>query len=118
MDTAVGMATFDGQDRRRVTDSLAELIAEHDVRVMYSCGPMPMLEALSTIAVQSDITHQCAVEESMACGIGVCMTCVIPMRTEDGLVKMMRSCIDGPVVDGARVVWNVPRTIPEGTWGS
>lgn len=91
----------------RVTDSLADLIKEYDVRVMYSCGPMGMLSALSKIAKEVDIAHQCAVEESMACGIGICMTCVIPVDTGDGQIKNLRSCIDGPVLDGEAVQWHV-----------
>ena len=107
--TLLKIFTEDGSagETGRVTDSLADLIAEHDVRVMYSCGPMPMLEALSNIAVQSDIAHQCAVEESMACGVGICMTCVMPVKTEDGEVKNLRSCIDGPVMDGESVQWHL-----------
>jgi dihydroorotate dehydrogenase electron transfer subunit len=107
--TLLKIFTEDGSagETGRVTDSLADLIAEHDVRVMYSCGPMPMLEALSSIAVQSDIAHQCAVEESMACGVGICMTCVMPVKTEDGEVKNLRSCIDGPVMDGENVQWHL-----------
>jgi len=54
----------------------------------------------------------------MACGIGVCMTCVLPIKSEDGVIRMLRSCIDGPVVDGETVIWDSKRTIPEGTWGS
>ena len=79
---------------------------------------MAMLNAVNQIATQREIVHQCAVEESMACGIGVCMTCVIPMKSDDGLIKMSRSCIEGPVVDGSRIIWSQPRVIPEGTWGS
>ena len=107
--TLLKIFTEDGSagEQGRVTDSLAELISEHDVRVMYSCGPMPMLEALSAIAIQSDIAHQCAVEESMACGVGICMTCVMPVKTEDGEVKNLRSCIDGPVMDGESVQWHL-----------
>ncbi|MFM8783028.1 MAG: hypothetical protein ACKOD6_03330, partial [Actinomycetota bacterium] len=62
--------------------------------------------------------HQCAVEESMACGIGVCMTCVIPLKDETGTIKMQRSCIEGPVVDGSKVIWGSSRQIPPGTLGS
>ena len=58
------------------------------------------------------------VEESMACGIGVCMTCVLPISGEDGIVRMLRTCIDGPVVDGSKVVWNSRGKIPEGTLGA
>lgn len=107
--TLLKIFTEDGSagESGRVTDSISELITEYDVRVIYSCGPMPMLEALSQIAVQSDIAHQCAVEESMACGIGICMTCVMPVKTANGEVKNLRSCIDGPVMDGEMVQWHL-----------
>ena len=91
----------------RVTDNLTALISEYDVRAMYSCGPMAMLQALSEIAKSADIAHQCAVEESMACGIGICMTCVIPVETSAGEIKNLRSCIDGPVLDGESVQWHL-----------
>jgi dihydroorotate dehydrogenase electron transfer subunit len=91
----------------RVTDPIPELIKDLDVAVIYSCGPMPMLSAITNITNQFDVVHQCAVEESMACGIGVCMTCVIPVKDQEGAISMLRSCIDGPVMDGSRVQWNV-----------
>ena len=91
----------------KVTDSLMQLIDEHDVRVIYSCGPMPMLRAISEIAKSADIAHQCAVEESMACGIGICMTCVIPVQSATGEIKNLRSCIEGPVLDGETVQWDL-----------
>jgi dihydroorotate dehydrogenase electron transfer subunit len=93
--------------RGKVTDPLEELIAEGVVDVIYSCGPMGMLSAISKIASDADVVHQCAVEESMACGIGVCMTCVLPVENSDGTVSMLRSCIDGPVMDGASVRWDL-----------
>lgn len=102
----------------RVTDVLPQLIEKYSSEIIYSCGPMGMLEAVDKVAQSSGVLHQCAVEESMACGIGVCMTCVIPLRDEAGVIKMQRSCIEGPVVDGSRVVWGNGRTIPQGTWGS
>jgi dihydroorotate dehydrogenase electron transfer subunit len=91
----------------RVTDPLRALIADGVVDVIYSCGPMGMLSAISEIADASNIVHQCAVEESMACGIGICMTCVIPVADSDGVVSMQRSCIEGPVMDGSRVQWHL-----------
>lgn len=89
----------------RVTDPIAEIIKDLDVAVIYSCGPMPMLAAITTIADQFDVVHQCAVEESMACGVGICMTCVLPVENEDGSISNLRSCIDGPVMDGSKVQW-------------
>jgi dihydroorotate dehydrogenase electron transfer subunit len=91
----------------KVTDPLPALISTGVVDVIYSCGPMGMLAAISAIAQRADIVHQCAVEESMACGIGVCMTCVIPLANLNGDVAMVRSCIAGPVMDGAYVQWNL-----------
>jgi dihydroorotate dehydrogenase electron transfer subunit len=97
----------------QVTDTLAQLIAQGQVDVVYSCGPMGMLAAISAITKDSDVVHQCAVEESMACGIGVCMTCVLPIQMDNGSVAMLRSCIDGPVMDGSRVQWHLVGQIPE-----
>lgn len=102
----------------RVTDVMKDLIQKHNTEIVYSCGPMPMLSAVNAISVSQGLMHQCAVEESMACGIGVCMTCVLPVRDENNVIKMMRSCIDGPVMDGEKVIWNSARKIPEGTWGA
>lgn len=101
--------TEDGSagNRGKVTDPLAELIDDGVVDVIYSCGPMGMLSAISKIASDANVVHQCAVEESMACGIGVCMTCVLPVENSDGTVSMLRSCIDGPVMDGAAVRWDL-----------
>ena len=102
----------------KVTDVLPDLIKKHNSEIIYSCGPMGMLAAVDVVSQSFNVMHQCAVEESMACGIGVCMTCVIPLRDEGGVIKMTRSCIDGPVMDGEKVIWDSRRRIPEGTWGS
>ena len=91
----------------RVTDPIAEIIKDLDIAVVYSCGPMPMLSAITKITDSLAVVHQCAVEEAMACGIGVCMTCVLPVENEDRTVSMLRSCIDGPVMDGSKVQWSL-----------
>jgi dihydroorotate dehydrogenase electron transfer subunit len=90
----------------RVTDPIHDIIKDLDVAVVYSCGPMAMLSAITKITDPLSVVHQCAVEEAMACGIGVCMTCVLPVRNDDGTVAMLRSCIDGPVMDGSKVQWS------------
>ena len=102
----------------RVTDVLEKIIDENQIELIYSCGPMGMLQAITKISEKKNVQHQCSIEESMACGIGVCMTCVIPIRGNDGVIKMRRTCIDGPVVDSDLVIWDSARKIPEGTWGS
>ena len=100
-----------------VSEVLPKLIFENEIDVIYSCGPMAMLEAITKISQETGVIHQCSVEESMACGIGVCMTCVLPYEGEDGVVRMTRTCVDGPVMDGNKVLWNRARTLPDGVWG-
>ena len=99
----------------RVTEPIKTLIDNRDIDVIYSCGPMGMLSAISALTAGTDVVHQCAVEEAMACGIGICMTCVLPVMGEDGKISMLRSCIDGPVMDGGQVQWQMVGQVPEGT---
>ena len=99
----------------RVTEPIKTLIENREIDVIYSCGPMGMLSAISALTAGTDVVHQCAVEEAMACGIGICMTCVLPVMGEDGKISMLRSCIDGPVMDGSQVQWQMVGRIPEGT---
>ena len=97
----------------RVTESLLEIIENREIDIIYSCGPMGMLAAITELVLDLDVIHQCAVEESMACGIGICMTCVLPVSNEDGSTSMLRSCIDGPVMEGEKVRWDLVGKIPE-----
>jgi dihydroorotate dehydrogenase electron transfer subunit len=98
----------------RVTSQLDAIIAEREIEIIYSCGPMAMLKAITEIADQHGVIHQASVEESMACGIGICMTCVLPVKGEDGSISMKRSCIDGPVMDGSSVCWDLVGKSTEG----
>ena len=97
----------------RVTENLLEIVRDRNIDVIYSCGPMAMLSAITALVADTDVIHQCAVEESMACGVGICMTCVLPVQNEDGSTSMVRSCIDGPVMDGANVRWDLVGKVPE-----
>lgn len=97
----------------RVTENLLEIVRDRNIDVIYSCGPMAMLSAITALVADTDVIHQCAVEESMACGVGICMTCVLPVQNEDGSTSMLRSCIDGPVMDGANVRWDLVGKVPE-----
>jgi dihydroorotate dehydrogenase electron transfer subunit len=106
--------TEDGSmgEHGRVTAPIPALIATGAVDVIYSCGPMSMLRAISDLTSGTDVVHQCAVEESMACGIGICMTCVLPVKDESGSISMLRSCIDGPVMDASTVAWELVGKAP------
>jgi dihydroorotate dehydrogenase electron transfer subunit len=111
---SVTVTTDDGSSGQlgRVTDPLPEAIERVGAQLIYACGPMPMLRAVGEIAARHRIRAQVAVEESMACGIGVCMTCVLPVRGDDGRSRFVRSCVEGPVFDADRVRWNDVGTLP------
>jgi dihydroorotate dehydrogenase electron transfer subunit len=101
------LTTDDGSagQRGRVTDVMQEVIGRSDTDVIYACGPNAMLAAVSAVAVRLGVPVRVSLEERMACGLGVCFTCVVPVRDREGEVQMRRSCIDGPVMDGSRVDW-------------
>lgn len=117
---SVAVTTDDGSVgiRGRVTDPLGALITRNNIEVVYACGPMAMLKAVSEVAAGAGVWSQTAVEEAMACGVGVCMTCVLPVVGEDGITRMTRSCVEGPVFAGDRVLWDAVGTIPRGTHGA
>lgn len=102
----------------RVTDVLPEIMAKHNAAVVYACGPMGMLAAVTEIATKMGAIAQVAVEEAMACGIGVCMTCVLPIVDEDGQTKMMRSCTAGPIFDGTKVRFADVNKLPPDVYGA
>ncbi len=117
---SVTVTTEDGSVgiKGRVTDPLPSLLVRHSIEVVYSCGPMGMLAAVTRVATQHGAWSQTAVEESMACGIGVCMTCVLPVVGDDGMTKMIRACVEGPVFAGDKVRWEAVGTVPAGTFGA
>jgi dihydroorotate dehydrogenase electron transfer subunit len=98
--------------RGMVTAVLPQVIHEARTDVVYACGPMAMLREVAAVAAKYDLPVLASVEESMACGIGVCMTCVLPVTGTDGITRMVRSCVDGPVFRGDAVRWDDVGTIP------
>ena len=89
-----------------VTGPLPEMLTRTHAAMVYACGPMGMLRAVTEIAEAHGAQAQVAVEEAMACGVGVCMTCVLPITGADGITRMSRSCVDGPVFTGTAVRWD------------
>lgn len=114
----VRVVTEDGSagSSGRVTDVLPELIAGSTVT--YACGPMGMLEAVNRISAEHDRECYVSVEESMACGIGVCMTCVLPVVGADRKSRFLRSCVDGPVFEGSRVRFADVGAVPDDLVGA
>jgi dihydroorotate dehydrogenase electron transfer subunit len=110
----VSVTTDDGSagEKGLVTDLLPRVIEGINAEIVYACGPMAMLRAVGGIAAKRAIRAQVAVEESMACGIGVCMTCVLPVRGDDGKSRFVRSCVEGPVFDALNVRWSDVGRLP------
>jgi dihydroorotate dehydrogenase electron transfer subunit len=69
---------------------------------IYACGPHPMLHAATELARDFDLPVQVSLEEYMACAVGGCAGCTVPIDTGQG-VAMRRVCVDGPVFDGRAV---------------
>jgi dihydroorotate dehydrogenase electron transfer subunit len=66
-----------------------------------------MLAAVTALAIKHRVPVQVALEEKMACGIGICMSCVAPIYNREGTGLMnVRTCLEGPVFNGARVAWD------------
>jgi dihydroorotate dehydrogenase electron transfer subunit len=124
MAASVAFTTDDGSygEKGRVSDALPDVIDRVHADVVYACGPMAMLQAVQEVASAAyggaGIPTQLAVEESMACGIGVCMTCVLPVIGSDDNTRMVRSCVDGPVFAGDRIRWDALGGVPEDAIGA
>jgi dihydroorotate dehydrogenase electron transfer subunit len=118
--TSLAVTTDDGSlgERGRVSDVLPQMIDRCGTEVVYACGPMAMLAAVAEISVAHGLPCQTAVEESMACGVGVCMTCVLPVRQKDGTSRLVRSCVEGPVFEGSTVRWADVGTLPADVVGA
>jgi dihydroorotate dehydrogenase electron transfer subunit len=104
----VRLATDDGTRGRKgfVTDLLRDLLGElpADPRIV-CCGPEPMLEAVAKIAAEAKVPCQVSLETPMACGVGICFTCVAKVRDETGEWDYRRTCVEGPVFDAACIEW-------------
>jgi len=106
---SVRIATEDGSigPPQRVTQVLLNLIREGqlppDARIA-CCGPEPMMQAVSEIAIEHGIHCQVSLETPMACGIGICFTCVARVGTSDDW-DYHRTCVEGPIFDARKIVW-------------
>lgn len=106
----VRVSTEDGSRGHKglVTEPLlAELRREAAGRKIFACGPNGMLRAVARIAEEFNVPAELSVDTPMCCGMGVCLTCVIPVRV-NGHWEYQRACTEGPVFDAQKLLWNVP----------
>jgi dihydroorotate dehydrogenase electron transfer subunit len=101
------LATEDGTrgSRGYVTVPLAEAFAAAGTLKLYVCGPTPMMRAVARLAASHGRPCDVSLEQTMGCGLGGCYSCVVLARQGVGAPHYIRSCIDGPVFDATRIVW-------------
>ncbi|MBN9117999.1 MAG: dihydroorotate dehydrogenase electron transfer subunit [Planctomycetes bacterium] len=84
---------------------VTQLLDSHGkVGPLVGCGPEPMLHALAKLAARWSVPCQVSLETPMACGVGICFSCVAKVKTPDG-DDYKRVCVDGPCFDAAKLVW-------------
>ncbi|QEG43561.1 dihydroorotate dehydrogenase electron transfer subunit [Roseimaritima ulvae] len=109
----VELCTDDGTRGRQalvpqvLDEVLAEAISTTDVEAIrvLCCGPEIMMEKASEVAAVRRVACQVSLETPMACGIGICFSCVAKVRQDDGQWDYKRTCVEGPVFDAAKICW-------------
>jgi dihydroorotate dehydrogenase electron transfer subunit len=85
---------------------VTQLLEQHSgLDYLVGCGPEPMLHALAKLAMLRRTPCHVSLETPMACGVGVCFSCVTRLKTADGW-DYRRVCVDGPVFDAAGLEWD------------
>jgi dihydroorotate dehydrogenase electron transfer subunit len=105
----VTIVTTDGSlgDRGSVVDVLDDAAARSQAEVVYAAAAPRTLRRVADFCASRKLPAQVAVEERMGCGVGLCQSCVVPVaRDNDNGFERVRSCVDGPVFDPSKVVWD------------
>jgi dihydroorotate dehydrogenase electron transfer subunit len=64
-----------------------------------------MMEAATKLCQAAAATCLVSLETPMACGIGICFSCVAKVRQSDGSWDYKRTCVEGPIFDAAKLEW-------------
>ena len=107
----VRVATEDGSHGEKgfvTLPLIAELQKKLPQRKLFACGPTPMLKAVGKLAEDFNLPAELSMDEHMCCGVGTCLTCVIPVKAGDGW-EYQRTCTEGPVYDSREIVWEVAK---------
>ena len=95
-----------------ITGMLSQVIHEARTDLIYASAPLEVLREVVSLASRYDLPVQALVQQPMACGTGVCMSCVLPVTGPDGVTRIVRACTDGPVFRADLVRWEDVGTIP------
>ncbi len=75
--------------------------------LIHSCGPTPMLKAVSLVASEFGAPNEVSVEVPMACGFGACLGCALKVKGETpGSHRFAIACTEGPVFEGSKILWD------------
>jgi dihydroorotate dehydrogenase electron transfer subunit len=98
----VAIATDDGSAGYRgfTTDLAREFLEQGGFDYVATCGPEPMQRIVAALARESGVFCEVSLERRMACGVGACLSCVVPTASGN-----RRACVDGPVFDAREVLW-------------
>jgi dihydroorotate dehydrogenase electron transfer subunit len=107
----VHVVTEDGSEGTQgfVTELIAPAMCQAAMPrvVIACCGPHPMLHAaFRTAQTLGRLPCYVSLESPMACGLGICFSCVVKYRDEHGEPDYVRTCVEGPVFDAYRLVWD------------
>ncbi|MDR1039731.1 MAG: hypothetical protein LBR80_06090, partial [Deltaproteobacteria bacterium] len=91
-----------------VVDGLSECLKERQLPI-FACGPPNMLRAVEDLAAARGVRAWVSTEAFMACGLGVCLSCGVPLKTG----KRARVCVEGPVFPGNDIMHVAERKLPE-----
>lgn len=102
------LAGFPGCFDGYVTDLAAAWLGSLDTASlaqveMFACGPTPMLQSAAKVARRFGVPCQVSLEEFMACAVGGCAGCAVPVVQPGGGLAMKRVCVDGPVFEANAV---------------
>lgn len=90
-----------------VTDMLkGQISGETPPETIYCCGPEPMMHAVGKIAADNQIPCWLSLETPMACGFGICFSCVTRVRMDDGTTDYRRTCVEGPVFPAEKLCFS------------
>ena len=96
----VHLATEDGSEGYRGFVTGIPAFREENWDRVYSCGPEAMMKAVTAECLRRDIFCEVSLENLMACGIGVCLCCVVPTTSGN-----LCTCTDGPVFNVHDLKW-------------
>ncbi len=90
-----------------VTELLEKVLVEESIDScrIACCGPEKMMEAVAGIARAQSVPCEVSLETPMACGIGICFSCVVKTNQSDGDWDYKRTCVEGPVFDSEKIAW-------------